>query len=80
MAHEVESNGKNDEGVVRRRARCAGLGETRAIEQRFLGEHLLVWTPDFCHNLHERAQCGLYRGLASSLSQFLALEREDFEL
>lgn len=27
-----------------------------------------------------RARCGLYRGLASSLSQFLALEREDFNL
>ena len=57
-----------------------GLGKTRAAEQRFLGEHLLVWTPDFCRNLHERARCGLYRGLASSLSQFLALEREDFNL
>lgn len=52
----------------------------RAAEQRFLGEHLLIWTPDFCRNLHERARCGLYRGLASSLSQFLALEREDFNL
>lgn len=30
--------------------------------------------------MHERARCGLYRGLASSLSQFLALEREDFNL
>lgn len=57
-----------------------GLGKTRAAEQRFLSEHLLVWTPDFCRNLHERARCGLYRGLASSLSQFLALEREDFNL
>lgn len=56
------------------------LDKTRAAEQRFLGEHLLVWTPDFCRNLHERARCGLYRGLASSLSQFLSLEREEFDL
>lgn len=57
-----------------------GLGGARAIEQRFLGEHLLVWVPDFCRNLHERTRCGLYRGLASSLSQFLSLEREEFGL
>lgn len=30
--------------------------------------------------LVQDARCGFYRGLASSLSQFLALEREDFNL
>lgn len=37
-----------------------------------------VYTSEEGLLMHERARCGLYRGLASSLSQFLALEREDF--
>ena len=39
-----------------------------------------VYTSEEGLLMHERARCGLHRGLASSLSQFLALEREDFNL
>lgn len=58
---------------------AAELGRVRAREKRFLEDHILVWVPDFCHDLHAKARCGLYRGIAQALLQFLAFEREEFD-
>lgn len=41
------------------------------VQESFLQEHLLQWTPEFCKHLDEATDSPLYRGLARMLKEFL---------
>jgi len=47
-------------------------------QQRFLQEHLFVWTPAFTVDLENAKSAHLYQGVAQLLRGFLAWERNEF--
>lgn len=46
------------------------------IQERFLQEHLLLWTPQFCERLNGATDSPLYLGLSRMLQEFLPLDLE----
>ena len=54
-----------------------GAEAARETQRVFLRDHVLAWFPQLCADLEKRAKRGLYRGLAETVRQFLAFEREE---
>ena len=54
-----------------------GAEAARETQRVFLRDHVLAWFPQLCADLEKRAKQGLYRGLAETVRQFLAFEREE---
>jgi TorA maturation chaperone TorD len=44
------------------------------IQEAFLEEHLLQWTPQFCDKLNAATDSPLYLGLSHMLAEFLPLD------
>lgn len=45
----------------------------------FLRDHLLVWVPEFAHDLAQKAHSDFYRGIARMMDEFLSQEQETIE-
>lgn len=68
------------EADFQRSCDAVGLAACRQAEERFLRDHLTVWVFDFCEDLQKKAKSKFYRGLAESLTEFMLLEVDDFNI
>ena len=59
---------------------AAAAGSAVGAQKAFLSEHLLVWAPQCCDDVERQARTGFFRGLAQTLREFLALEKDSLSL
>ncbi len=59
-------------------ADAAALAECRRIEEKFVGEHLVLWIPRFCGKVAARAESPFYRDMAGLARDFVLSEAEAF--
>lgn len=58
------------------------LVESGLIERqkRFLGEHLLVWIPEYCFEIQRHAQTTFYKEVATLLKELIVSDGEEFQI